>query len=292
MSFFARILCAVLLTGGPGGAVDLKEDVPAASTPRSGEVTGTILPAKSISRMFAVSRETGKAYSPTSFDKKTGKFVFKSLPGDAVYDLGVWTSDGRTIEGIDLSPPDARLLRLAVKRRRELKLPPERSHKFGDDDVRELQKFVRDMKDFMEEKRVLYIHGHGRRATMLIELMRTRGFHSSQGTIIWRVELWYFEHKFGGWEKLANQEKVLRRERTTPDGWRKIGVEYYPELSVRVTSSGYARPVKFTIPATPDASRGRPAGTEPKLKSDTHVLGLDIRQPSSAPAQPGATAVP
>ena len=246
--FVCVALAAVTVAGQPA----LKEDVPTARAPRAGSVRGAVLPADRVSRLYAVSRVTGKTYAPESFDKKTGQFLFKNLPGDATYDIGVRTTDGRTIEGIDLEFQDARLLRLARKRREELKLPPERSHKFGQDDVAELLKFVRDMKDFMDLRRVLYIRGHGRRAVMLLELMRTRQFHASGGAIIWRVELWYFENQFGGWEKLPNQERVLRRERITPRQWGRISVEYTPRLSVYVEPTGFAKPLKYTIAAKPE----------------------------------------
>ena len=101
------------------------------------------------------------------------------------------------------------------------------------------------------------------------------------------MELWYFDYKFGGWEKLANQEKVLRRERITPQQWRKISVSYYPQLSVFVEPTGYAKPVRFRIPGKPDPSHGRPADTETQLKTETHILGLDKKpQPATTSTSP------
>jgi hypothetical protein len=172
------------------------------------------------------------------------------------------------------------MLRLMAARREQLELPPEAPHDFSPDDVKALLTFVGDLKDFMEIRRPLYVRGHGRRATMLLELMRTRQFYASKGEVIWRVELWYFENQYGGWEKLANQEVVLRRERITPGDWRRIDVAYYPELSAHVAADGTSKPIKFTLPPKTDASRGRPAGTAPELKTVPHVSGLDVKPPA------------
>jgi len=257
------------------GAVKLVEDDPPAPRPQPGGVTGKVNVPRDIVELWAVSRVTGKTYKPASCNPRTGEFRFGDLPGDATYDLRIKLDGGRVVEGIDLEFVDARMVRLAALRRRQLGLPPERTHKFSMDDVAALEKYVRDMDDFMEVRRVLYIRGHGRRVTMLVELMRTRDFHAAEGNIIWRVELWYFVNQFGGWERLGNQERLLRRLKTTPDEWRKVHVEYYPRLSAYVDPRGKSAPVSFKIPAKPDASRGRVAGTDPEIDGRPHILGLD-----------------
>ena len=112
---------------------------------------------------------------------------------------------------------------------------------------------------------------------MLVELMRTKEFYSSAGKIIWRVELWYFEYNHGGWERMANQERVLRRERIDPAQWKKIDLEFYPQLTARVEADGSSKPVEFKIPEKPDPSCGRPANTAPELKTDPHILAWKKR---------------
>ena len=172
--------------------------------------------------------------------------------------------------------------RLAQARRAELKMAPDRQHAFTSDDAGALLKFVTDLQDFMEIRRPLYIEGHGRHATMLVELMRTREFYSSGEALVWRVELWYFQENYGAWERVPNQEVVLERKRITPKEWKKIDLEYYPELSAHVDRQGMAGPIEFVIPQAPDPSTGRPAGSEPELKSAAHVLGLDKAKASAA----------
>jgi len=239
----------------------------------------------------AVSRVTGKKYPPTAFQTRTGEFRFEKLPGDARYDICFQTADGREIEGIDLDFADQNLVRLAAKRRKQLGLPPERAHDFSARDVEDLLKFVRDMKEFMELHRVLYISGRGRRVTMLVEAMRTREFYDAKSSeCIWRVELWYFLHQFGGWEKLAAQERVLRRVRGPSGRWSKISVEYYPRLSAYVSPEGKSAKVEFSIPARADPSRGRIAGTAAEIKTTTHIIGLPRKdkaatQPGTRPAE-------
>ena len=126
----------------------------------------------------------------------------------------------------------------------------------------------------MDTNRLLYLHGDGETATALVELMRTKDFHAGTGQLIWRVELWYFRKAGGGWERIPNVERVLRRKRCSPDDLKAVSVAYYPELSVYVDRQGKSDPVAFTLPAKEDPSRGRPAGSETKLKTKPHVLGV------------------
>ena len=273
------------------GAVKLVEDPPPAEPPKSGGITGKIASPAEIVSLHAVSRVTKKKYQPRSFSKKTGSFTFTELPGDATYDLCLSLAGGRVIEGIDLSFVDARLLKLAAERRKDLGLPPERSHKFSQADADGLLAYARDMEDFMEDRRVIYIKGHGPRATMLIELMRLRKFVAASGAarpgkIIWRVELWYFTEQHGGWKRMANQERMLRRIEDTPAMWSRAHIEYYPKLSVYVGADGKSEPVDFKVPAKPDPTRGRVARTDPKMKTRPHILDLDVKATTRPATQP------
>ena len=279
--------CASLIVSGACGAApaELTEDPPVVRPPRAGDVRGTILPADKVQAVWAVSRATKKTYQAASFNGKTGRFIFKSLPGDATYDVCVKTSDGRTLEGIDLDFIDQRLLRLAVERRKQLKLLPERTHKFCQDDVKELMEYVKGMKDFMDDRRVLYVRGHGRRATLLLELLRTRDFYAKAGSeIIWRIELWYFEYQYGGWDQVRDTARVIQRRRIQLPAFRRISLEYHPKLSVHVLPTGYAKPLRFKIPDKPDPTRGRVPAAPVKLNSKPYVSGLDVKpEPTSKP---------
>jgi len=281
-----------VLVGICFGAVKLVDDDPPVKPPKSGGFSGKIASKSKIVSLHAISRVTRRKHRPASFDAKSGSFEFKNLPGDAAYDLCLTLADGREIEGINLDFVDARLLRLAAERRKQLGLPPDRTHKFSKDDGEALLKYVRDMEDFMEDRRAIYIRGHGRRATMLVELMRLRKFVAASGAarpgkIIWRVELWYFLNQYGGWERMANQERMLRRIEDTPANWARTHIEYYPKLSVYVDLEGKAAPLTFQIADEGDPTRGRAARTDPKMKTKAYISGLDVKpttQPATRPA--------
>ena len=264
-----------IAAGAMFAAAEISDDPPVATRPAAGDVTGRISPAAKLAGVYARSRATGRRYKPDAFDPKTGRFAFRGLGGDATYDVGVVTTGGARLEGIDLSWHEARMLRLAALRRRQLKMPPERRRDFTEADVAELLKYVRDLRDFTDVRRALYVRGHGRRATMLVEVMRTRDFYAKRGSeLIWRTELWYFQNQYGGWERAANVERVLERRRIGEPQWRKITLVYYPALSAYVDEKGKSTPVAFEIPAPLDGARGRIAGTEPKQNTRPIVSGV------------------
>lgn len=273
ISLVGLMLLAAMAPAGDG-KVPLEQS-PLIETPEKGDIEAVVTPAGRIKEITAVHRPTGKVYRPESWDARTGRVVFKDLPGDRTYDLQVLTDTGRRIEGIDLEFTDARLLRMARRGRRLRNLPARPERSFTRADAREVARFVEKQDDFMDWGRTLFVHGHGRYATALVELMRTRAFYAGRGQVIWRIELWYFENQGAGWMRLANQEKVLRRERLSPGRWRKIDVAYHPQLSVFIDAEGQSEPVDFKLPATIDPRRGRPAGTKPKLSSEPVLLGID-----------------
>ncbi|HOD80904.1 MAG: hypothetical protein BWX88_00620 [Planctomycetes bacterium ADurb.Bin126] len=264
-----------LLSAPP--AVKLQDDPPTVKTPKSGDLTGRIANPAKVADLSLVSRATRQTYTPKTWDRAAGRFTFASLPGDARYDLIIKTTDGRQIEGIDLDFCDLRMVRMAAERRKELGLPPERTQKFSADDAKAITEWISKLQDFMEIRRPLYIHGDGRRCTVLLELMRTREHYAGSGQFVWRVELWYFQNEYGGWEKVPNQERVLRRNRIAPGEWSKIHLEYFPELSAQVDQAGYCRPIEFTIPDKGDLSRGRLPNTQPEVKTPPHISGLDVK---------------
>ena len=287
-------LSAGLSRSAPPTDIKLDDDPPAVAAPKSGSVSGRIVNPDKVAELSAVSRVTGQTYKPKTWDKPSGRFSFDALPGDARYDVIIKTADGRELEGIDLDFADLRMVRLANQRRKELGLPPERNEPFDIEDVTAIASWIAKLKDFMEIRRPLYIHGNGRRCTVLLELMRTREHYSGDGRYVWRVELWYFENQFGGWEKVPNQERVLRRQRIAPAEWSKIHLEYFPELSACVEPNGYCRQIEFTIPPKGDLSRGRLPNTEPEVKTTPHLSGLDKEaekdadqaSPAAKPAEP------
>lgn len=253
-----------------------------AKPPTSGTARGIITPASGIARLTAVARDTNASHA-AKLDSQ-GNFTIPNLDGDRRWDLCLELKDGRRVEGIDLDFADSRLLRLAQQRRKALGLPPEPSTDFTAEDAAALVKYAAELgpNDFLEINRPLYIQGHGRRATMLVERLRDRDFYSGAGQMIWRVELWYFQNDTGGWERVANQERVLERYRGERGPWVAMSIEYRPELSVYIGPDGTSEPVRFDIPPQADPTRGRPDRTAPDLKTAPHLLGVASR-PATQP---------
>ena len=272
-----RIVCEIgmvlLAAAACVGGVTLEEDPPVVKKPRAGDVKGKVTPASLIRKLDAISRVTEKRIQPASFDRASGRFTFKGLAGDARYDVCI------------LDFIDWRMQRLAEARRKDLGIPPESDHEFSMDDVALMVHHVKTMREFMEIHRPLYIKGGGKWATMLIELMRTRAHYAGAGRIIWRVELWYWEYRHGGWERVINQERLLRRQRVAPGQWRKTHVEWFPELSAYVDPKGFCPSMEFKIPAKPDIRRGRLPNTEPVQEVKPFVLGLQVK-PDEEPLPP------
>jgi hypothetical protein len=83
-----------------------------------------------------------------------------------------------------------------------------------EEDRAEIGELVKSDKEFMDKQEILHLAGDHHRATALMKLVRDRGFYSNKGgEIICRFELWYFRFEAGGWMKIQQGSKVLRRDR-------------------------------------------------------------------------------
>ncbi len=298
MAWMLATIGAAAVALGQGGAAGpsatqpttapapLQADRPTVPAPKAGSVSGTISPAERLAEFRLVSRATGQSYRPAKWNDRTGAFTFADLPGDSRYDVVVRTKTGRRLEGIDLDFVDARLLRLAAARRKQLGLPDPPGHRFSQADAKALMDVAAKQTGFMDLRRPLAIAGHGRRATMLVETMRTRDFHAGKGQVVWRTELWYFQWFHGGWQRLNDQEVVLERFRGSPADWRKIDVAYLPAWSVYVDTAGRSVELELTVPPQTSPATGRPAGTDPQLPARPVVVGIDV----TATTQPTASA--
>jgi hypothetical protein len=141
-----------------------------------------------------------KLSTPGQIDAKNHDIIFKNLLPDTPYDLALTLSDGTILQGVNLNWYG-------------LDAPKPGAAHLDDDDRKAITDLVNDPKAFENKKAILFLNGDNTRATVLVELIRDKDFHAADGNIIWRVELWYFENQFGGWAKVVQQSKVLRRER-------------------------------------------------------------------------------
>jgi hypothetical protein len=259
MRMFKNVALLALLSG-PGSLPPSYAD-PASTepTPPTANITGTIKSANSIVRLIAVDRENADALKTSSenphdpfiyegvVDAATGAFHIDRLLPNKAYDLIVWTADAAGVR--------TRWEGACMDYHRPI-IP---STACTPDDRTWLENFVKEMPAFYDKARVLRIAADHKHATLLVELARTRAFHSDKGgELIYRVELWYFENLFGGWAKDKNTERVLVR-------WRGDGNaidrnwQFLPELGG--LTPGQA-PITLTLPDHPLPTRGL-AGSPP-----------------------------
>ena len=118
------------------------------------------------------------------------------------------------------------------------------------------------MPQFYDKVRPLKIAADHQHATVLVELIRTRDFHSDTGgEVIYRVELWYFENLFGGWAKDANTEKVIARVRGKPSdlpkNWQFLPqLGNLPALDPTTTAPATQAGEPIMLPEKPDPKNG------------------------------------
>ncbi len=124
---------------------------------------------------------------------------FDKLIAHASYDVHLELADGSVIQGVDLGWYNDE--------------PPKPYPGELTDDDRAAIKAIVDIPSFYNKSDILAVSGDHTRATVLVQLVRDKDFYNGKGEVIWRVELWYFEEEFGGWEKVGQQNRVLRRER-------------------------------------------------------------------------------
>jgi hypothetical protein len=158
------------------------------------------LPEKCAAKSAQAVAADSKTPVSAKIDSKAQQVRFENLPADSPCDITLTLSDGTVLQGINLSWYG-------------LAAPKPDAAPLDDDDRKAITDLIYNPKAFENKQNILFMKGDNTRATVLVELIRDKDFHAADGNIIWRVELWYFENQFGGWAKVAQQNKVLRRER-------------------------------------------------------------------------------
>jgi hypothetical protein len=144
----------------------------------------------------AIVPETGAAHGGQVVDNT---IQFSKLQPSTYYDIELNFSDGSILRGIDMSwynDDD----------------PKPGAGPLSDADVQHLNDILH-VPSFYNKSDILLVQGDHDRAVALVRLVRDKDFYSGAGQVIWRIELWYFRNQHGGWEKVLQQNKVLRRER-------------------------------------------------------------------------------
>lgn len=223
-----------------------------AAAAATGSIVGVLKSPSSVTRIVAVDRQWSNVLKvstdnpkdefvyPGKWDEKTGAFVVTGLLPGHTYDLIAWNAQGRW-EGVTM----------------DYHRPILPGKPVTDEDKAWLKEFVEKTQSFYDQSRILWMAADHQHATLLVELKRTRGFHSGvYGEVIYRTELWYFENYFGGWAKDKNTERVITRWRGQSDAFPK-NWQYVPQLGgITIPTTGTSTPVQVTLPDKPDAKRG------------------------------------
>jgi hypothetical protein len=138
----------------------------------------------------------------------------------------------------------------------------------NDDDRQQMTDVLTKVLSFYNVNEVTLLKGNHNRAVMLVRLERSSKFHSDKGDeVIWRPELWYFQNNHGGWEKVQQTDRVLRRERfPTQAAYHAVvdHLRWVPELGgLKVTPK--SPDLKVTLPANAGLPAVAPA-TQPAQK--------------------------
>lgn len=169
---------------------------------------------------------------PGTINPVTGRFQIPGIPVDHTYDLIVFTGKTRW-EGVDM-----RYCR-----------PVQPGPPMTKSDLRQMVTFIEKIPRFTNYNRPLWIAGDHNHATVVVEQIRTHSFYSGrQGSIIFRVAVWYFERYYAGWEKVANLGKVITRWRGPADQITNPW-QYLPDLGgIHVSRAGKYKPIGVTLP--------------------------------------------
>jgi len=167
--------------------------------------------------------------------------VFHDLLPDTPYDIRLTLAEGTVLQGVDMSWYNEEPAKPGAE-------------PLSDDDREQIRAVLQDIKSFTNRNDIIQLIGDHNRAVLLAQLVRDKEFHADKGgEIIWRIELWYFKNNYGGWEKISQVNKVLRRERFTNSEAFKAAtqkLQWMPSLGGIIVSK--AQGAKTVTVAPPD----------------------------------------
>jgi hypothetical protein len=133
-----------------------------------------------------------------------GRVLFANLPEKSAFDLAIATTGGRVFQGFDPRWYDGKSAAGAAD---------SGAGAFTDDDRLQIQGILNEP-SFYNSSTIQWLGGDHRRAVVLVRLLRDQAFYHDKGDeVIWRMELQYFENENGGWARVPNVSRVLRRQR-------------------------------------------------------------------------------
>ncbi|MFH0963414.1 MAG: hypothetical protein V2A58_05315 [Planctomycetota bacterium] len=204
----------------------------------AGEIRVSIEPAQVVRSVCAIDRSPGgwpKPRYPAVRDE--GAWIVRGL-ADGFYDLLIET-DGGKIEGANLK---------LVNELGEVELPGEAAPPLTQKDEEAIREYAGAMNIWENKRRILALAGHHQWARLLIEKLMTEqtSLVTSEPVVFWRVEVWDFENRYGGWVRRRGYV-VLEREQLTIDAWKKLRVRFDPVLGGIRVRGGVPATVSYNV---------------------------------------------
>ncbi len=174
-------ILAICAAAGPAGAASVVVHVP--------HVTAAVAVATKVPGLNCPGTVAGDAVTFADLRPGTG------------YDARLTLADGTVLQGVDLGWYGR---------------VPDRpgAGPLTDDDRQQIGAVPAGVRSFFNHADVVLLRGDHDRAVMLVDQRRDAAFHSDAGgEVVWRPEVWFFENHHGGWEKVQQTDRVVRRER-------------------------------------------------------------------------------
>jgi hypothetical protein len=211
----------------------------------AGSITITVPADLRVDKAIATTEKEPKTTLEGDIKNQTITFA-NPTPGSA-YEAMLTLKDGTVLQGVDMGWYS----RVPDKADAE---------PLTDDDRDQMKAVFTAGAQFFNVQEATLIKGNHNRAVMLVRLERAN-FHSDTGDeIIWRPELWYFQNEHGGWEKVLQTDRVLRRERfATHKDYHDVvdHLKWVPELG-GLKSTPKTPDVKITLPANAGVPTAQP----------------------------------
>jgi len=264
-----------------GGTADTDGGTEKTRPFQGGRIEGTVGPANLVKQVRVVERSRGLSRVAV-YDRETCRFVADGLPA------GVWAVEIDTawgiVQGVDMRFRPAELDKAVPAKPRGA--DPPKPPPLDDEDRAEITRHITGPERFMTARPMIF-RGDGRRATVLVSLLRDTAFHGRKGDeIIWRLETWYYEDAWGHWERLGGT--VIFRERVSLAAFGKRKRQFEPSLGGLEITPRTTAPlvVNYTVGLLPRSRRLVPEAQDaapPPAPGDAESPD----RPAAEPESPG-----